>query len=95
MIAASVWIASPIWKRVSDSMLRSIAEITPTESDWRSPNGLPIAATGEPTARVLEEPSDSGVSCRPLGSTFSSATSALGSSPTTLAGTRSPLENST
>ena len=30
-------------------MSRSIAEITPTDSDWRSPNGEPIAATGSPT----------------------------------------------
>ena len=34
-------------------------------SDWRSPNGLPIAATGSPTAMRAEEPSRSGVSERP------------------------------
>ncbi len=95
MIAASVWIASPIWKRVSDSMLRSIAEITPIESDWRSPNGLPIAATGSPTAMPCDTPRRSGVSASPLGSTLSSATSAFGSTPTILASTRLPSENST
>ena len=82
LIAASVWIASPIPKRVSDSMLRSTAEITPTESDWRSPNGLPMAATGSPTVMLAELPRRSGVSDRPAGSTFSSATSAFRSSPT-------------
>ena len=50
LMAASVWIASPISNCVSDSIVRSSAEITPVESDWRSPNGLPIAATGSPTA---------------------------------------------
>ncbi len=53
LMAASVWIALPIWKAVSDSMLRSSAEITPTDSDCCSPNGLPIAATGSPTLRCL------------------------------------------
>ena len=53
-MAASVWIALPIWKAVSDSMLRSSAEITPTESDCCSPKGLPIAATGSPTAAPPE-----------------------------------------
>ena len=67
LIAASVWIALPISKRVSDSMLRSTAEITPIESDWLSPNGLPIAATGSPTSMLLELPSRSGVSDRPGG----------------------------
>ena len=28
--------------------MRSVAETTPTESDWSSPKGLPIAATGSP-----------------------------------------------
>ena len=45
-MAASVWIALPISNAVSDLMLRSSAEITPTESDCCSPKGLPIAATG-------------------------------------------------
>ncbi len=58
-------------------MLRSTAEITPTESDWFSPNGLPIAATGSPTVMLSERPSSSGVSDSPPGSIFSSATSAL------------------
>ena len=46
MIEASVWIAPSIRNSVSDSIERSVAETTPTESDWFWPNGLPIAATG-------------------------------------------------
>jgi hypothetical protein len=80
---------------VSDSIVRSSAETTPVESDWRSPNGLPIAATGSPTEIDSDSPSRSGVSDSPSGSTFSSATSAFGSWPTILAGTRLPSENST
>ena len=48
-------------------MARSSAEITPTDSDWRSPNGLPIAATGAPTVRSSDCPSASGVSVQPGG----------------------------
>jgi hypothetical protein len=76
-------------------MSRPIAEMTPTDSDWSCPNGLPIAATGEPTTRSCELPSRSGVSVSPAGLSFSSATSELRSSPTTLAGTRLPSENVT
>ena len=53
LIAASVWIAPSVSKPVSDSIERSSAEMTPTESDCSSPNGLPIAATGEPTTQVV------------------------------------------
>ena len=95
LMAASVWIALPIVKAVSDSMLRSMAETTPTDSDWRSPKGLPMAATGWPTIRSSECPSSSGVSLSPAGSTLISATSAFGSSPMISAGTRLPSENST
>ena len=31
---------------MSESIERSVAETTPTDSDWFCPNGLPIAATG-------------------------------------------------
>ena len=55
-MAASVWIASPIWKSVSASIVRLVAETTPTESDCSSPNGLPIAATGSPTRTPAELP---------------------------------------
>ena len=58
LIDASVWIALSMPKLVSPSTVRLVAEITPTESDWSSPKGLPIAATGSPTAKV--ERSDSG-----------------------------------
>ena len=49
LIAASVWIAPVIAKPVSESIERSSAETTPTDSDCSSPNGVPIAATGAPT----------------------------------------------
>jgi hypothetical protein len=87
LIAASVWIAPTVAKPVSDWIERSSAETTPTESDWSSPNGLPIAATGAPTVRSPAEPSGSGRSVRPAGSTRRSATSENGSNPTIFAGT--------
>ena len=90
LIAASVWIAPTVAKPVSDSIERSSAEMTPTDSDCSSPNGLPIAATGAPTTRSPAEPSGSGRRVRPVGSTFSSATSANGSKPTIFAGTWLP-----
>ena len=79
LIAASVWIAPEIWKAVRPAIERSTAETTPIESDWRSLNGEPIAATGSPTATLPDSPSGSGRSVRPFGSTLSSATSASGS----------------
>ena len=50
LIEASVWIALSIANSVSDWIERSVAETIPIESDCCSPNGLPIAATGSPTA---------------------------------------------
>jgi hypothetical protein len=79
LIAASVWIAPAIWNAVRPVIERSTAETTPTESDWRSENGEPIAATGVPTSTAAESPSGSGRSVRPSGSTFSSAMSDSGS----------------
>jgi hypothetical protein len=79
LIAASVWIAPEIWNAVKPEIERSTAETTPTESDWRSEKGDPIAATGVPTWTLSESPSGSGRSVRPSGSIFSSATSASGS----------------
>ena len=68
LIAASVWIAPSIGKSVSDSIERSVAETTPTESDCSSPNGLPIAATGSPTCDVaLGCRASSGCRSRPVG----------------------------
>jgi hypothetical protein len=95
LIAASVWIAPTIWKPVSESIARSVADTTPTDSDCGSPNGEPMAATGEPTARSRVVPSGSGRSVSPEGSTFSSATSELGSKPTIFAGTSLPSPNAT
>ena len=56
MTAASVWIAPAISKPVSDLIERSIADTTPTDSDCGSPNGEPIAATGDPTRRSARRP---------------------------------------
>ena len=95
LMAASVWIAPAIEKPVSDSIERFRAEITPTESDCGSSNGDPMAATGAPTLRSLEEPSGSTRSRRPLGSTRSRATSEFGSVPMILAGTWLPSANCT
>ena len=96
LIAASVWIASSIWKSVSDSTERPVAEITPTESEFSSPNGLPIAATGWPTwISELRPELERDAGRVPPGSTLSSATSANGSKPTTSAGTWFRSGNST
>ena len=93
LIAASVWIALSIEKSVSASIVRFLAETTPTESDCCSPNGLPIAATGSPTANSSRSESCSGTRLRPFGSTLTTPTSALGSKPTISAGTWLPSLN--
>jgi hypothetical protein len=90
LMAASVWIAPVVSKPVSDWIERPVALMTPTDSDCSSPNGLPMAATGEPTTRSLAEPSGSGRRVSPCGSTFRSATSENGSKPSTFAGTWLP-----
>ena len=94
-MAASVWIAPEIWNSVSESIARSIAETTPTDSDCFSPNGEPIAATGVPTCTASLLAIGSGRSVRPLGSTLSSAMSAFGSWPMIFASTWLPSANST
>src|SRR5215211_1970242 len=58
-------------------------------------SGLPIAMTGSPTPTVLESPSVSGSSNPSGASTFMSATSVEGSSPTISASSRTPLANLT
>ncbi len=86
LIAASVWMTPVIEKApLSESIVRSVAEMMPTVSDCSSPNGLPIAATGAPTSSRALEPSASGRSVSPFGSIRSSATSSLGSKPTIFA----------
>ena len=50
-----------------------------------SPNGLPMATTGSPTATALDFPSVSGWRREVGASTFSTATSVEGSLPTTSA----------
>ena len=95
LIEASVWIALSMPKLVSPSTVRLVAEITPIESDWSSPKGLPIAATGSPTVKLERSDSWTGWRLRPLGSTLIRATSASASKPTTWAGTRLRSPNST
>ena len=80
---------------MSESIVRSVAETTPTESELCSPNGLPIAATGVPTTTVDEWPSGTGVERVAAGSTRTAATSLNRSQPMIVAGTRSPSRNST
>ena len=96
LIGASVWIASEtLYPEVSESIVRSIAETTPTESELCSLKGLPIAATGVPTTTVEEFPSGTGASAWARGSTRTTATSLNRSQPTISAGTRSRSLNST
>ena len=87
LIAASVWMTLSIAKPLGAWIWRCSAETTPVVSVRSRPNGLPIAIVGSPTWTSLESPSVSGVSLRPLGSTFSSARSVEESLPTTLAST--------
>ena len=47
---------------MSESIVRSVAETTPTESELCSSNGLPIAATGVPTTTEDEVPRGTGAS---------------------------------
>jgi hypothetical protein len=55
-MAASVWIAPAIWNAVSPLIERSTAEMTPTDSDWRSLNGEPIAANRHPHRDAVRAP---------------------------------------
>ena len=64
-----------------------------TVRSW--PNGLPIATTGAPTCRSLDEPSGMTVSAEAGTSTLRTATSVALSTPTTLACTFSLLEKET
>src|SRR6266480_3679280 len=43
------------------SIERWIAETTPTASEFSFPRGLPMAATGSPTATAFDSPSGTGV----------------------------------
>ena len=45
---------------MSEWIERPVAETTPTASELCLPNGLPIAATGDPTRTALESPSGTG-----------------------------------
>src|SRR5918997_3513238 len=65
-----------------------VVTLIPTSS------GLPMAMTGSPTPTVLESPSVSGSSNPSAASTFTTATSVEGSSPTISASSRIPLANS-
>ncbi len=90
LIGASVCTALRIFARLGASMLRPVADTTPTVRDRSSPNGLPIAIAPSPTRTARELPSGSTVS-RPAtaGSTFTSARSVDASRPMTVAGTGS------
>ena len=96
-IGASIWIASINWKcgAVRAAIDRPTAETTPTASESSLPSGLPIAATGSPTATSAERPSGSTWSAWAEGATRITPTSSKTSQPTTVAGIRSWSENST
>ena len=96
LIGASVWIASTSLKsEVSESIERCVAETTPTPSESSLPKGLPIAATGAPTATAAEFPSGTGTSVCAEGSTLIRPTSSKTSQPTIEASARSLSWNST
>ena len=85
MSAASVWITWSIWKLFGAVIPRWSALTIPEVIERSSPNGLPIATTSSPTWIWSEFPSGSGVSARECASTWSTAMSVDGSTPTTLA----------
>ena len=69
-------------------MARPVALTMPVVTVCSRPNGLPMAMTGSPTWLADESPS--GMTVRPVASTFSSAMSVLESRPTTLPGSSRP-----
>ena len=86
LIDASVWMKSS--KRSMPSPERPSAETMPEVTVWPSPNGLPIAIEKSPTRSASE--SAQGSSVRPSASMRSTATSASGSVPTSVAGSSRP-----
>ena len=93
LIAASVWIASLIEKSVSASIVRSLAEI---DADRQRVLLAERAADRRDRLADLSAPvcpRSAGRASRPVGSTFSSPTSAFGSKPTIFASTWLPSAN--
>ncbi len=84
-----------IVKRFGAVMSRCTALTIPEVTVRSSPNGLPIATTGSPTATLSELPSGRGVSALAEASTRSTARSVDGSVPTTSALTVSRFEKLT
>ena len=60
---------------MSEGIVRSTPDTTPTESEVSAPNGDPIAATGCPTFTSPDTPSGTGISLCASGATFSTPTS--------------------
>ena len=87
LIGASVCSTSSISKLLGAWIVRWTAEMTPVVRVRSRPKGLPIAMAGSPTCTPFDEPRVSGVSLRPVGSTFSSARSVDSSLPSTFAST--------
>ena len=88
LIAASVWMKSwmLLCERLGRSSDRPFALMIPcvTVKVRFSPSGLPTASTHSPTRESSLSPSGAGVN--PVASIFSTATSVVGSVPTTRAG---------
>ena len=83
-MAASVWIASSMVYWFGASMGRPMPLTMPDVALMPTSRGLPMAMTGSPTPTASESPSVSGSSASRGASTFMTATSVEGSSPTML-----------
>jgi len=85
LIAASVWIAFAIGWLFGDVIVRSSADTIPVETLSARPKGSPIAITASPTRSLVEFPNVSGCRSADDASMWMTATSVVGSLPTSVA----------
>src|SRR4028118_814562 len=95
LMAASVWTALSMVKLLGASIGRPSPLTIPVLTLMPTLSGLPMAITGSPTPNAPESPSVSGRSKLSGASTWMTATSVEGSSPTSSAGLLTPLANLT
>ena len=85
LMAASVWIAPEIGRPLGDVMVRLSALTMPDVTVLVRPNGSPIATTPSPTWTAAEFANCSGCSELAAASMWITATSVVGSLPTSFA----------
>ena len=85
LMAASVWMALSIGWLFGEVIVRSSADTIPAETLSARPKGSPIAITASPTRRPVESPNVSGCRSADGASMWMTATSVVGSLPTSVA----------